>query len=121
MLGNDDPLTNLVPSSSDAAFAICQAAFVFDGTGTITAGNSSSLNDAASAVLVMSREEAEALGIKPKLTVSIRAIRMETVFSNVPGRHTFYRYQILRVRVSGRKRACCSCSRPFFDYLSQRR
>ena len=48
--------------------------FVFDGTGTVTAGNSSSLNDAASAVVVMSREKAEALGIKPKLTVRGYAI-----------------------------------------------
>ena len=37
--------------------------FVFDGTGTVTAGNASSLNDAASAVVVMSREKAGALGV----------------------------------------------------------
>lgn len=48
--------------------------FIFDGTGTVTAGNSSSLNDAASAVVVMSREKAEALGIKPKLTIRGYAI-----------------------------------------------
>lgn len=48
--------------------------FVFDGTGTVTAGNSSSLNDAASAVVVMSREKAEELGLKPLLTIKGYAI-----------------------------------------------
>jgi acetyl-CoA acetyltransferase family protein len=37
------------------------------GQGTVTAGNSSQLSDGASATLVMSRERAESLGIKPKL------------------------------------------------------
>ena len=43
---------------------------VFDtesGKGSVTAGNSSQLSDGASATLLMSRERAEALGIKPKL------------------------------------------------------
>ena len=35
------------------------------GQGTVTAGNSSQLSDGASATLLMSRERAEALGIKP--------------------------------------------------------
>lgn len=48
--------------------------FLFDGTGTVTAGNSSSLNDAAAAVVIMSREKAEALGVKPLLTVQGYAI-----------------------------------------------
>ena len=37
------------------------------GQGTVTAGNSSQLSDGASATLLMSRERAEALGVKPKL------------------------------------------------------
>jgi len=37
------------------------------GQGTVTAGNSSQLSDGASATLLMSRERAEDLGIKPKL------------------------------------------------------
>ena len=37
--------------------------------GTVTAGNSSSLNDGAAAVVVMSREKADALGVKPLLTI----------------------------------------------------
>lgn len=37
------------------------------GEGSVTAGNSSQLSDGASATLVMSRERAERLGIRPKL------------------------------------------------------
>jgi acetyl-CoA acyltransferase len=37
------------------------------GEGTVTAGNSSQLSDGASATLLMSRERAQALGIRPKL------------------------------------------------------
>jgi len=37
------------------------------GQGTVTAGNSSQLSDGASATLLMSRERAQALGIRPKL------------------------------------------------------
>ena len=39
------------------------------GQGTVTAGNSSQLSDGASATLLMSRQRAEALGIRPKLVV----------------------------------------------------
>ena len=42
-------------------------AFVKDGT--VTAGNSSSLNDGAAAVVVMSQEKAEELGVVPKLKI----------------------------------------------------
>lgn len=38
---------------------------VFDKNGTVTAANASNLNDGASAVVLMSKEKAEALGIKP--------------------------------------------------------
>lgn len=37
--------------------------------GTVTAGNSSGLNDAASALVIMSREKAEEIGLKPLATV----------------------------------------------------
>jgi acetyl-CoA acetyltransferase family protein len=49
---------------------LAKLAPVFDaasGKGSVTAGNSSQLSDGASATLVMSRERAEHLGIKPKL------------------------------------------------------
>lgn len=38
---------------------------VFDKEGTVTAANASSLNDGAAAVLIMSREKADELGLKP--------------------------------------------------------
>jgi len=37
------------------------------GKGTVTAGNASQLSDGAAAVLLMSRERAKALGVKPKI------------------------------------------------------
>lgn len=42
--------------------------------GTVTAGNSSSLNDGAAAVVVMSKEKAEALGVVPKLKIEGYAV-----------------------------------------------
>src|SRR3990167_1676801 len=39
------------------------------GQGTVTAGNSSQLSDGASATLLMSRERAETLGVRPKLVL----------------------------------------------------
>lgn len=47
-------------------------AFVKDGT--VTAGNSSSLNDGAAALVLMSREKAEELGVVPKLKVEGYAV-----------------------------------------------
>ncbi len=42
----------------------------FDKNGTITAGNASTLNDGASAVVVMSREEADRRGLTPLATIT---------------------------------------------------
>lgn len=42
--------------------------------GTVTAGNSSSLNDGAAAVVVMSKEKAEELGVVPKLKIEGYAV-----------------------------------------------
>jgi len=56
------------PSTTLEALAGLPAAFdQASGEGTVSAGNSSQLSDGASATLLMSRERAEALGIKPKL------------------------------------------------------
>jgi acetyl-CoA C-acetyltransferase len=44
---------------------IPQLAPVFDKDGTVTAANASTLNDGASALVLMSREKAEELGLKP--------------------------------------------------------
>jgi len=41
----------------------------FRKDGTVTAGNSSGINDAAAAVLLMSRDKAEGLGLKPMATL----------------------------------------------------
>lgn len=49
------------------ALARLRPAFVEGGT--VTAGNSSSLNDGAAAVVVMSREKADELGVVPKLRI----------------------------------------------------
>lgn len=48
--------------------------FVTDGTGTVTAANSSSLNDAAAAVVLMTRAKAEELGCTPMVTIRGYAI-----------------------------------------------
>ena len=42
---------------------------VFDPNGTVTAGNSSPLNDGASVVLVMEKEKALSLGLKPRAKI----------------------------------------------------
>ncbi len=41
----------------------------FDKAGTVTAGNSSGINDGAAMLVVMSREKADELGIKPLVTI----------------------------------------------------
>ncbi len=47
---------------------------VFDENGVITAGNASQMSDGASAVLLMSREKAEELGLKPIARIVARAV-----------------------------------------------
>jgi acetyl-CoA C-acetyltransferase len=42
----------------------------FDKNGTVTAGNASKINDGAAAVVLMSKEKADALGIKPIAKIS---------------------------------------------------
>ncbi len=44
------------------------------GMGTVTAGNSSPLNDGAAAMLVMSEEKAQALGLKPMARIVATAV-----------------------------------------------
>ena len=55
------------PNTTLAALAKLSPAFQRDGT--VTAGSSSGLNDAASAMVIMSREKAEELGIQPLVTI----------------------------------------------------
>ena len=47
---------------------------VFDEEGVITAGNASQMSDGASAVLLMSREKADELGLKPIARILARAV-----------------------------------------------
>lgn len=47
---------------------------VFQADGTVTAGNSSPVNDGAAAMLVMSREKATALGMSPLATIRSTAV-----------------------------------------------
>lgn len=47
---------------------------VFDENGVITAGNASQISDGASATLLMSREKAEQLGLKPRARIVARSV-----------------------------------------------
>lgn len=53
------------PRPGTSVEALANLSPVFKQGGTVTAGNSSQMNDAASAVIVMSRDRAEALGAEP--------------------------------------------------------
>lgn len=46
----------------------------FSENGSITAGNSSQISDGANAILLMSRDKAEELGLKPKFKVLARSV-----------------------------------------------
>jgi acetyl-CoA C-acetyltransferase len=66
------------PGTTMEKLAALQPAFKPDGT--VTAGNACPLNDGAAAVLVMSAEKAEGLGLKPRariLASTVAAIRPE--------------------------------------------
>ncbi|MEH7086661.1 thiolase family protein [Neobacillus drentensis] len=69
------------PQTTYNALAKLQPAFL--NGGTVTAGNSSGLNDAASALVIMSREKAEELNLTP-LAV-IRAFAVAGVDPNIMG------------------------------------
>jgi acetyl-CoA C-acetyltransferase len=53
---------------------LAQLASVFKKDGTVTAGNASSINDGAAAVVIMSAEKAAELGLKPKLRWHTRGV-----------------------------------------------
>jgi acetyl-CoA acyltransferase len=68
--------------SSLASLAALKPAFM-TGLGTVTAGNSSPLNDGAAAMLVMSEASAKSLGLKP--LAKIRATAVAGVEPSVMG------------------------------------
>ena len=81
-----EPITFKVdehPRPQTTIEALAKLPAVFKENGTVTAGSSSGLNDAASAVVVMSREKAEELGIKPLAT--IREYAVSGVDPNIMG------------------------------------
>jgi acetyl-CoA acyltransferase len=61
------------PDTSMEALAALQPAFM-PGMGTVTAGNSSPLNDGAAALLMMSEERAVSLGLTPLVKVRATAV-----------------------------------------------
>jgi acetyl-CoA acyltransferase len=61
------------PDATAESLAALKPAFM-PGMGTVTAGNSSPLNDGAAALLIMSDEKAKALGFKPLVKVVATAI-----------------------------------------------
>ncbi|WP_257350421.1 thiolase family protein [Pseudalkalibacillus decolorationis] len=69
------------PQTTIEALSKLKPAFIEDGT--VTAGNSSGLNDAASALVIMSRKKAEELGVTPLATV--RACAVAGVDPNIMG------------------------------------
>jgi acetyl-CoA acyltransferase len=61
------------PDASLESLAALKPAFM-PGLGTVTAGNSSPLNDGAAALLVMSEEKAQSLGLKPLVRIVSTAV-----------------------------------------------
>ena len=61
------------PDATMESLAALKPAFM-PGMGTVTAGNSSPLNDGAAALLVMSDEKAKSLGLKPLVRVVATAV-----------------------------------------------
>jgi acetyl-CoA acyltransferase len=61
------------PDCSIESLGALKPAFM-PGMGTVTAGNSSPLNDGAAAMLVMSAEKAKSLGLKPLVRIRATAV-----------------------------------------------
>jgi acetyl-CoA acyltransferase len=62
------------PRAGSTVEVLGQLKTVFDENGAITAGNASQMSDGASAVLLMSREKADELGLKPKARIVARSV-----------------------------------------------
>ncbi len=72
-----DPVTVTVdegPREDTTLERLAQLSPVFKKGGTVTAGNASSINDGAAAVVIMSAEKAAELGVKPRLRWHTRGI-----------------------------------------------
>lgn len=62
------------PRANTTKEALAELKTVFKEDGKITAGNASQMSDGASAVLLMSSEKAEELGLKPKARITARTV-----------------------------------------------
>lgn len=62
------------PRDGSTVEVLGQLKAVFLEEGVITAGNASQISDGASAVLLMSREKADELGVKPKARIVARSV-----------------------------------------------
>src|ERR671917_1950904 len=70
------------PRPGTTAEVLAQLKPAFDPEGTVTAGNACPLNDGAAALLVMSAERAQQLGLEPRARIvasSVAAIRPEVM------------------------------------------
>ncbi|WP_438297088.1 thiolase family protein [Sporosarcina sp. FA15] len=62
------------PRSESTTAVLAGLRTVFDENGVITAGNASQMSDGASAVLLMSRDKADELGVRPIARIVARAV-----------------------------------------------
>ena len=62
------------PREDTTVERLAQLSPVFKKDGTVTAGNASSINDGAAAVVIMSADKADELGIKPRMRWHTRGI-----------------------------------------------
>ena len=62
------------PRANSSIEKLASLAPAFKEDGTITAGNASQISDGAAAILLMSREKAEELGLKPRFRVLARTV-----------------------------------------------
>ena len=62
------------PREDSTVERLAQLSPVFKKDGTVTAGNASSINDAAAMVVIMSAEKAAELGIKPRMRFHTRGV-----------------------------------------------
>lgn len=62
------------PRENSSVEALANLQAVFQEDGKVTAGNASQMSDGASAVLLMSREKAEQLGLRPRAKIVARTV-----------------------------------------------
>jgi acetyl-CoA C-acetyltransferase len=72
------------PRPETTAEQLARLPAVFDKNGTVTAGNSSGMNDGAAAIVVASRERASGLGLKPLVSIlGYAAVGVEPAYMGI--------------------------------------